>query len=104
MRIIGLAGSQRRALLALLVLVMALAVPAGARAAAGAASARAPRAAGGGINVGIWQEPDFLNWIVGSSCFNCVSMMRTLYDPPLQVGTDGNLAPDLLSEVPSTSN
>ncbi len=95
-----LVRSRRSALLALLVLALALSIPAGA----GAAPASAPRAAGGEINVGIWQEPDFLTWIVGNSCFNCVSIMQALWEPPLRVAPDGSLIPILLTDVPSTGN
>ena len=60
--------------------------------------------AGNTIQIGIWQEPDFLNWLVGAESFSNYAIWNTLYDPPLTVLPNGSLQPDLLTVVPTVAN
>ncbi len=68
-----------------------------------ARSAAHPRA-GGTIQIGIWQEPDFLTWLVGSTSFSNQAIQSSMYDPPLTVMPDGTLKPNMLTAVPTTAN
>lgn len=63
-----------------------------------------PARSGGAIQIGIWQEPDFLNWLVGAESFSSYAIWGTLYDPPLTVLPNGSLQPDLLTEAPTLAN
>src|SRR6516164_5532778 len=59
---------------------------------------------GGAIVAAIWQEPDFLSWVVGDPCYSCASIMQALFEPPLQIDNAGNLVPSLLETVPTPQN
>jgi peptide/nickel transport system substrate-binding protein len=59
---------------------------------------------GGTLTIGVWQEPDFLTWVIGNSCFTCTAIMQAMWEPPLESDKVGNLVPSQLVSIPTIQN